>query len=314
VGALPFVMYNVRNHWEEFHRPWMDWRELPTRIHVLEGSLDGSALLGTLVRLDDPPASTVQPTRVESLVRFIDRTAGGSSRNPMAWLLAASLALLPFLGSKPAVAGLLTLILAYAFMLIPNGGTAVHHVVLLWPLPHFIIAVIWSRALSRVPRGLVGTLVGSVCLINLLTTNHYIARASQGGTGLVWTDASPALRQALGNTAGQTVLVADWGIVAPLLTMSRASFSIFGISDLLTADALTAAQQTLLADVIAAPSNIFVTHTDGNEVIAGVNARLQSFAQQHGYWKGPVRLVCDRHGRAIFEVFRFQSSHEPAPV
>jgi hypothetical protein len=92
--------------------------------------------------------------------------------------------------------------------------------------------------------------------------------------------------------------------------MSKASFPIYAISDLLTENSLTPAQQTLLADAIAAPSNIFVTHTDGNEVFAGVNARLETFAQQHGYRKGLVRSVQDRHGRAIFEVFRFQPTHE----
>jgi hypothetical protein len=305
VGALPFVMYNARNHWEAFQRPWVALRELPSRVSILQDTLDGSTLMGYLVRVDDPPTSAVSPTRLESLVRLIDRKAGGLSHNPMAWLLAASLALLPFQASKPAVAGLLSLILAYAFMLLSNGGGSSHHIVLLWPLPHFFIAAVWSSALSRAPRSLVGALVGSVCLFNLLTTNHYIARASQGGSGLLWTDASWGLRQALGNTAGQTVLAADWGILGPLVTRSKATFAVYAISDLLTADSLTAAQQTLLVDAMAAPSNIFVTHTDANEVFAGVNARLQTFADQHGYHKGAVRSVYDRHGRAIFEVFRF---------
>ena len=90
--------------------------------------------------------------------------------------------------------------------------------------------------------------------------------------------------------------------------MSKARFPIYAISDLLTADSLTADQQTLLANAIAAPSYIFVAHADGSEVFAGVNAKLQRFAQQHGYRKALLRSVYDRQGRPIFEVFRFKSS------
>jgi len=307
VGALPFVLYNARNHWEAFQRPWVALKELPARVEILHSTLDGSALLGTLVRVDDAPLSAA-PRRLESLARFIDRKVGGLSRNPMAWLLAASLALLPFQGSRIAVAGFLSLLLAYGFMLISNGGGAAHHVVLLWPLPHFVIAAVWSNALRRAPQNLVTVLLGSVCLLNILTTNHYLARASLGGSGLVWTDASWRLPEALGNTAGQTILATDWGIMGPLVTMSKARFPIYAISDLLTVDSLTADQQTLLANAIAAPSNIFIAHAEGSELFAGVNARLQTFAQQHGYRKAPMRSVQDRHGRPIFEVFRFQPS------
>src|SRR5437879_4013450 len=65
VGALPFVLYNARNHWEAFQRPWVALRALPARVESLQSTLDGSALLGTLVRIDDAPSS-VQPKRVES--------------------------------------------------------------------------------------------------------------------------------------------------------------------------------------------------------------------------------------------------------
>jgi len=306
IGALPFVAYNARSHWQAFERPWVALRDLPLRAGILRSILDGSALLGYLVRNDDAPASVAQPTRFESLVRSIDRRTGGMSRNPMAWLLAASLALLPFQRSRAALSGLLSLIQAYAFMLISNGGGSSHHIVLLWPLPHFVIGAVGSKALSRAPRSLVAALVGSVCLLNLLTTNHYIARASQGGSGPLWTDASWGLREALGNTAGQTILATDWGIMGPLVTISKASFPVYAISDLLTADSLTASQQALLSDAMKAPSNIFVAHTDGNEVLAGVNARLQTFAQQRGFRKALMRSVYDRHGRRIFEVFRFK--------
>jgi hypothetical protein len=306
MGALPFVAYNARNHWEAFDRPWVAMKDLPERVGILESTLDGSALVGTLVRDGDAPVAAFRLTRVESLTRAIDRTLGGPSHNPMAWLLALSVALLPFQGSLAAVAGLLALILAYSFMLISNGGGAAHHVVLLWPLPHFVIAAVWARVLSRRPRSLVVMVAGSVCLLNLLTTNHYLARASEAGSGLLWTDASWGLKAALGDTRGQTVLATDWGIVGPLTMMSKAGFPIYGISDLLTTDALTDTQQNLLSDAIAAPSNIFVAHADGSELFSGVNARLQTFAQKRGFEKTLLHSVHDRHGRTIFEVFRFK--------
>src|SRR5262249_21180798 len=85
VGALPFALYNARNHWEAFQRPWVAFKELPSRVEILRSTLDGSALLGTLVRMDDAPLPA-PPKRVESWARFIDTKSGGLSRNPMAWL------------------------------------------------------------------------------------------------------------------------------------------------------------------------------------------------------------------------------------
>ena len=61
---------------------------------------------------------------------------------------------------------------------------------------------------------------------------------------------------------------------------------------------------------MAFPENTFVGHTDGNELLSGVNAKLQAFAQSRGFSKSNVRRVCDRHGRPIYEVFGFVATAE----
>jgi hypothetical protein len=304
-GALPFIVYNASHRWEAFNRPWAAMSELPGRIGILGSTLDGSALDHALVREDAPPA-TVRPRAVEWISQWIDSATGGVSRNPMAWLLLVSAAMLPILRSKPAFAGLLSLTLAYGFMLISNGGGAAHHVVLLWPLPQFVIAAAGAQALGRTPRAVFVPLLGAVCILNLLTTNHYFAVASRNGTGLLWTDASWRLPEALGDMHGRAVLATDWGILGPIVTLTRARFPVYAISDLLTSDTLDATQQSILAGAIAAPSNLFVGHVDGSEVFSGVNARLQAFAGSRGFRKVPLSTVQDRLGRPVFEVFEFR--------
>ncbi|HTM48954.1 MAG TPA: glycosyltransferase family 39 protein [Bryobacteraceae bacterium] len=305
-GALPFVAYNAGHGWEAFNRPRVVMSELPGRVGILLTTLEGSALDHALLRDDAPPAGG-RLRGIEWMSRWIDSAAGGVSRNPMAWLLAAAVAMLPVLRSKAAFAGLLSLTFAYGFMLISNGGGAAHHVVLLWPLPHFVIAAAGAAALERTPRAVFVPLIGAVCILNLLTTNHYFAGASRTGTGLLWTDASWQLPQALGDMRGRAVLAADWGILGPVVTLTKARFPVYAISDLLTTDTLDAAQQSVLAGAIATPSNVFVAHVAGSEVFSGVNARLEAFAGRRGFRKALVRTVHDRRGRPVFEVFEFRS-------
>ncbi len=305
LGASPFLAYNLQNGWTAFVFPSPAAMDLGNRWGILRSTLDGSSLYGYLVREENAPPSAVQLTSIERCALFIETHMGEHSQSPMVWLLGASIAMLPFRRSKTAFAGMIALTLAYTFMLLSNGGGAAHHVVLLWPLPQFVIAAIWAEPPKWSPWNLTAVLVGSICTLNLLNANHYLVRASQGGSGLLWTDATSRLVETIGTNPMRMTLTTDWGIAAPLLVMEKARAPVFEISDLLTAASLTAQQQQFLSEAVASPENTFVGHTDGNELLSGVNAKLQAFAQSGGYTKANVRRVCDRHGRPIYEVFGF---------
>jgi hypothetical protein len=54
------------------------------------------------------------------------------------------------------------------------------------------------------------------------------------------------------------------------------------------------------------PHALFVSHVPTREAFHGVTEHLETIARDEGYEKQPVRIVADRNGRPVFQIFRFQ--------
>jgi len=61
-------------------------------------------------------------------------------------------------------------------------------------------------------------------------------------------------------------------------------------------------------DRISERRDVFVGHSDGNELFKGVNANLRALAAEAGYRREILAELADRNGRGIFEVFRYAPS------
>jgi hypothetical protein len=59
---------------------------------------------------------------------------------------------------------------------------------------------------------------------------------------------------------------------------------------------------------LSQPGTIFAGHTKGNESFPAVSTNLETVALHNGYQKQILSVVCDRNGRAIFQVFSFSNS------
>lgn len=112
---------------------------------------------------------------------------------------------------------LIALIAGYGYMFaLRNAGSGVHHTVLLWPLPHLLIACLPLRR----------WMVAAVVLTNLLTINHIYAQLQRRELSVEWSDASTALAARLKGDP-RTYRILDWGIFDTLHLINRGKTNLF---------------------------------------------------------------------------------------
>jgi hypothetical protein len=173
---------------------------------------------------------------------------------------------------------------------------AAHHIVLLYPFPQLLVAVI--AGVLRPPR--LSTAIAVVLVAaNVLVLNHYILQLlSNGPTGL-FTDADRPLANYLDSTKAKTVRSLDLGI--------RDSFN------LLTRGKLKAREEVIstlpneaAVELVSWPDTVFVGRPASLEYFHGNTAALDAIAQSAGYAKSSLRTIDDSRGRPQFEVFAFR--------
>ncbi len=236
-----------------------------------------------------------------------------SALTGMAFVLA--LALLPWLWTTPARKPML---FALIFMLITwvqmafteEAGGSPHHVVLLWPFPHLLIAVAFAQASGALRRAAVPVLaavIAIVCGSSFLVTNRHLAQLVQRGSGPIWTDAIYPLAEYISAAGAQRVYVMDWGIFDALRILDRGRLPLMVGSDQVTKESMNEDDRRILSEILSARDAVFVGHTEGNEIMSGVSAKMLEAAAGAGYRKKVLKVIGDRNGRPMFEVYRWTS-------
>lgn len=319
LGALPLILYNAEHGGATFRiRMETGPGSLGDKMHVLGSTLDGSGLFGYLVREDGGGAPAAEPESPwESASVVLSRTTGPVRASLAPWLAVTSVVLLPWLwrtpARRPVLFALITMAVAWLEMLATRGaGGTVHHAVLLWPWPQFLVGVAFDAAGRRLHRRLgawpAALLIGGTCVSSLLVTNQYRLQLIRYGAAGSWTDAIYALSESLRHVQATEIYVTDWGILDPLRFLHQGRLPLRESSAVLQQSSLGEADRQELRRRLAHPGGLFIGHVDGEEQFAGVNARLVELAREEGYEKERRYLVRDRHGRAVFEVFRFRPS------
>jgi hypothetical protein len=322
MGALPFLLFNLNpsRRWETFrsNTSWeWDRRMFLGKAQQLQYSIEGTTLVGWLVREDWdvrgplPPRSVLQKTSA-----WVNRAAGSPRRNLQGYAFLVALGLFPWLwwrrGWKGEVrvmaAALVCFVTAWLLMAFTrNAGGAAHHTGLLWPAPHLFIAVSLAAASLQVPRG-GGVLaaVGAVLIAsNLLVVNRYYDHAVRNGGALNWTDAMFPLGRFVQQVPATVVYATDWGILDSLRLLSRGRLPLEVGSDPVSKPSLDEADRAVVRHWVTDPAHIFVGHTEGNEFFPGSRKNLLTTAESLGLRREMLQVIHDRHGRAMFEVFRF---------
>ncbi len=212
---------------------------------------------------------------------------------------------------------LVFLAVTWAQMALTGGaGNSVHHVILLWPFPLFLIAVAFveiSKRFGRFGKPLLAITVGLMAGQDLLIYNTCLRQLIRNGAAGYWTDAIYALSGRLRHYHSSEIDVADWGMMNSLRLLGSGTLRLNELSFLREPEWRDDERKILMA-AISDPGHVFVNHVAGQEAFQSVGERLSGFAHQAGYQRVPLETISDRNGRPVFELFRFDCGSRPSEV
>jgi hypothetical protein len=309
-GASPLLAYNIQSKNETISSTaHFSLEHLPLKVHEMDLALNGSGLFGFIVSREwegEPKPAVSLEARGSTWIRdrFGDRT---SSLFPLALVIALLAA--PFWwrspGRKPALFALVFSLVTFMFMAVTrDAGEAVHHSILLWPMPHLLIGTVLAALCPRWPR----LVLASVLVIsNLLVINQYIFQFERYGAHGNFTDAIYPLAEALRvEPAGDHIYVMDWGVTETLDFLSRGGIPLFAAADPFSMATPDVQQRYFIDKMFADPEGLFIGHVREREVFTGVDERFTAAAAASGYRKEIVRTISDSNDRAVFEIFRLR--------
>ncbi len=310
LGAAPLLVYNRSNRLSTLgENVQLSSARFGHKVTILRNSLEGASLFGYIVRDE----ATLQPAKprneVEHLSLFVSEATQHRQEGFLWFACILAFALLPWLWNTPARK---TMLFALVFIcvtwlqmaLTQKAGYGAHHTVLLWPFPHLFAAAALAQVSRFWPRAGVPALVAVTTLIcgsNLLVLNEHFARLAERGTTVAWTDAIEPLSGYLSGAGAAHIYATDWGIYDTLRALNRGRLPLEIGADWFLLDT----EKKLPPEALAASGAIFVGHTENNEIMAGNAAGFEALAESVHLHKRVFKVIHDRNGRPIFELFRF---------
>ncbi|HEY7389905.1 MAG TPA: glycosyltransferase family 39 protein, partial [Bryobacteraceae bacterium] len=322
VGAFPLILYNIHTRGGTLHgNAVADTAGAPAKVGALADTIRGSGLFGYLSPED---WQTPQPrTKGDWLERASTKVAS-ASRGPYRSLQLYGLLLAVLLIPLARGAALRTLIfflvtfaVAWVQMaLTAHAGNAMHHTILLWPLPQAIMAVSFASASRRLGAAgipAIAAVTATLMVSGLLLMNSYFARMVRNGGAISWTDAIFPLSEYMKKTPATEVFCLDWGFLDSLRLLSDGKLPVRVGEDPIQKPELTDADRERLTDMISNPEHVFIAHEKPFEFYPGLAEKLTLFAAAHGgYRKETLAAISDSNGRPTFEVFRFYGTGLPS--
>ena len=184
-----------------------------------------------------------------------------------------------------------------------NAGAGPQHIVLLYPLPHLIVAATFAS-----PAAVAGWLrkaglcvVAAVLCAGGLLTVAYRLQMSANGLTVYWTDAIYGLDRELREEHVTDVVAADWGIEEPLRALSQGRIRIVP-DDRITAAALREN---------AGKDFRILTHTGAFRLYPERLRTVEESAQAAGLRLVPAAQVSDAQGRVMFDILSVSERTAP---
>jgi 4-amino-4-deoxy-L-arabinose transferase-like glycosyltransferase len=309
-GALPFLLYNVRRDLITF-RTNANWSTagLEYKAALLKDTLNGSALFGGVMReeWDGPLREPAGPG--QRMLVSINSAVKSPRSNLQVYAFLLALALLPFVWRTPAArAAIFTLIwmaVVWAQMAsVENGGTGVHHTILLWPGPQVVIAGVLAQASRRIRHGgaLLAALIGTMAIVNLFVTTTYYTNLIRNGGTPAWSDAIYRVSDALRKMDPERVCVLDWGFFDNLRMLHEGELELCVAGDPVTGEARDYVRRQL-----EMTGSVYLTHIKSSEFNTGATERFTEFAASLGYRIVVDRTFYDSNGRAMIKLLQFSA-------
>jgi 4-amino-4-deoxy-L-arabinose transferase-like glycosyltransferase len=235
---VPSIVSNVRSSWNIFNqRKVLNTSIVQTFEHrrvLFNDTMNGTAVY-EWINFDffRSNPSTIESTPSEKSVEKLDQLL---RRFPLQYTLMAFATLLTvFLVPLFAILGWFAnprhvlfyfslMVLITVFIYITDMATGPHHVLMLYPFPHILIASLIFAGKPK--KHFLISFIRTICLIVLVIANlavdaRYITSfAIKGGAG-AWSDAIYRLAEYAESQKNKTFLLMDWGFSNPLLVLNR---------------------------------------------------------------------------------------------
>jgi hypothetical protein len=317
LGALPLLVYNAASGFATFRsNASIGWEDFEQKAVQLRYAWDGRVLF-TLLTSQPSPEHALEPQSNLERASFRLRTAAGPHDvNRLEPAFYAALMLVPWLwrtrGRRTMMFYLIALGSGWFLMALTKGaGGSVHHVVLLWPIPHLFLAVALTEAslvwraprLQRMAGWVVTAAIVYLAAENLLLTNEYLYRLARYGADRSWTDGIYPLSEEAGRLRAPQIVVDDWGIIEQLVLLHRGKLPLVMASASFLSP--TESDQDRNWDRGLLEHGVWMGHTPTYQELRGWNENIVQAAAAAGFRKELLKVISDRHGRATFEVFQF---------
>jgi len=323
LGALPLILYNVHTRLETFRsNASRDVSDVPNKASMLIRTLNGQILFGYLTAENwDTPS----PHPVSGWLESAAASVAGAAREPreswMGFALALALLITPFAGAAAIRANafaLIAMLVAWVEMAATKGaGGSVHHSILLWPLPQWIVAVALAGVSRRFPaKGLAALAAVTALLVasELLVMDEYYVMMARNGGSVSWTDAIYALEGYAAaphppeNRPWRRIYCVDWGVLDILRLLSAGALPLRVGGVPVSKPELTQADREQLRRMISGSGHVFVTHAPEIRYFPANDQKLEQYAAAMGYSRKLLASVTDSFGRRTFEIYTFVSS------
>lgn len=291
-GAAPLIYFNIQQPLKTFTaNVGFTTADYAGKTRLLDWALRGDGLFGYLTREEPPPPLPATLTFSERVTLRLGIILGNPRSSFQIVLIALSLISLPLLLFGPNGRLALWVVLGVFFTCLlmfstANAGGALHHTILIWPLPHLLAGLAFGEFHRRAPRAL-----GAIAIVfvfaaasNLAVANtmrfEFLARGPTTG----WSDALPKLLAVLDASPSRPVYAVEWGIAEQIRFFSRG-------------------QRRLAAAPLADTNTILVDHGEAQRLIPADAANLDRLAASQGLRRRNLATISDRHGRTIYDVF-----------
>jgi 4-amino-4-deoxy-L-arabinose transferase-like glycosyltransferase len=316
LGVLPLVVFNVENHWATFAgNVKRDTSDIPGKAHMLIETAKGDGLFGWMfdeqwqTPTPHAPSGIVARTSAE-----ISSLAGHPRRHALFYAFLLAVLLAP-LARGDALRAILFAVIAMGVAWVQmatnaSTGGSVHHTILLWPFPQWVIGVSFAAASRRLGRAGIPAVVvvtAVMTISGILVTNEYFYVSYAFGGAPVWSEAVFPLSDFMKRVEAGTVYCVDWGILDTLRYLNHGKLKLAVGSDPISKPQLSLADREPVLRMLADPGAVFIAHTKDFENFQGTNDRLVKFAAAEGYRRDMLAVISDSFGRPAFEVYRFMA-------
>jgi hypothetical protein len=320
LGAAPLLYYNfaTRGATLQTSNVMSGAAPMTQKLLVFRKTMDGSVLFGWLTE-DANPEMPIRPSRlIDKISTQVTALTGEQRSDWMLYVFLLACCLAPWLWFSrrraAVVFSLVYILVAWVQMLaLPNTGASLHHVILLWPMPQFLIAIVmaelWDRfrraspTMLRVGSCALGLVLISTIGANLIVVNSLYTDLVTHGTTAIWTDAIYPLVTYLGSLKTSRVVTVDWGYSSTLCLLSDGGMPIHDASFSLIQP--SADDGALIRALLSEPDVLFVDHTTDAQQFRGVRDHLEVIAAEAGYARKVIHVINDRKARPRFEISQY---------